>query len=92
MIGALLLLGLVALLSAGVVRGRLAFADHGLDLPGERSLHKRPTPHGGGLGIVVATLCGGLVLGVAPVWLLAVLAAYDARSVRAPKAAAPIKD
>ena len=73
MIGALMLFALAALLSAGVVRGRLAFAAHGLDLPGERSLHSRPTPHGGGLGIVVALLCGGFVLGVAPVWLLAVL-------------------
>ena len=53
MIGALMLFALAALLSAGVVRGRLAFAAHGLDLPGERSLHSRPTPHGGGLGIVV---------------------------------------
>lgn len=39
---------------------RLRFADCGLDQPNHRSLHARPTPHGGGLGIVLALLVVGI--------------------------------
>jgi UDP-N-acetylmuramyl pentapeptide phosphotransferase/UDP-N-acetylglucosamine-1-phosphate transferase len=55
--------------SAGVIALRLRFGDHGLDHPNQRSLHERPTPHGGGLGIVAALLLTGLPLGV-PIILL----------------------
>ena len=66
-------------LSAAVIWLRLRFVRSGLDLPGERSLHQRPTPHGGGLGIVVVTLAGGSFLAVSPLWLtgVAVLAALS---------------
>jgi len=33
-----------------------------LDVPNERSSHQAPTPRGGGLGIVVATVCGFVAL------------------------------
>lgn len=56
-----------------VIRLRLRFGSSGLDTPGNRSLHTRPTPHGGGLGIVAAVLCTGLVTGVSPSLLAAVL-------------------
>ncbi len=62
-----------AVVSAATIALRLRFADRGVDQPGHRSLHERPTPHGGGLGIVAATLaCGGWA-GAAPVWLIPVL-------------------
>jgi len=60
-------------LSMLVIKGRLMFGGRGLDLPGHRSLHDRPTPHGGGLGIIAAALVAGGWLGVAPVWLAGVL-------------------
>jgi len=65
----------LALFSAFVVSWvaislRLRFADRGLDQPNHRSLHERPTPHGGGLGIVLALLSVGVWAG-APVLLLA---------------------
>lgn len=56
-----------------VIRLRLRFADRGLDQPNQRSLHERPTPHGGGLGIVLALLATGAWLG-APLLLAMVLA------------------
>ncbi|MGG5811904.1 glycosyltransferase family 4 protein [Falsiroseomonas sp. CW058] len=51
---------LLALLSAGVVR--LMIARPILDHPNARSAHARPTPRGGGLGVVVAFVAGMLVL------------------------------
>lgn len=51
---------------------RLRFADRGLDQPNHRSLHEKPTPHGGGLGIVLALLAAGAWLGV-PYLLLAMV-------------------
>lgn len=57
-------------LSWVVVRLRLRFADRGLDEPNHRSLHERPTPHGGGLGIVLALLLVGAWIGT-PILLLA---------------------
>jgi len=33
-----------------------------LDIPNERSSHSSPTPHGGGIAVVVATLVAGLLL------------------------------
>jgi len=47
-----------------IIALRLRFGDHGLDHPNQRSLHERPTPHGGGAGIVVALLSVGMLLGV----------------------------
>ncbi len=52
--------GALALLSALVVRLMIAFPI--LDHPDPRKAHTRPTPKGGGLGIVVAFLAGMLVL------------------------------
>ena len=51
---------LMALLSAGVVRTmiRVAVLDH----PDPRKSHDRPTPKGGGVGIVVAFLAGVAIL------------------------------
>lgn len=57
-------------LSWAAVRLRLRFAGHGLDQPNHRSLHERPTPHGGGLGIVLALLVVGAWIGT-PILLLA---------------------
>lgn len=73
----------VLLLSAGlaaaVILLRLRFADRGVDVPGHRSLHVAPTPHGGGLGIVLAFLAAGIWAGLATPWLAgaAVLAAVS---------------
>jgi len=53
---------LASVISAGVIALRLRFGDRGLDHPNQRSLHERPTPHGGGLGIVTALLVIGLLL------------------------------
>ena len=50
----------LALLSAGTVR--LMISARLLDHPNERSSHDRPTPKGGGVGIVVAFLVGIVVL------------------------------
>ena len=49
----------LALLSAAVVR-RMTFAGM-LDRPNERSSHDRPTPKGGGLGVVAAVAAGAVV-------------------------------
>jgi UDP-GlcNAc:undecaprenyl-phosphate GlcNAc-1-phosphate transferase len=51
---------LLALLSAGVVR--LMIAVPILDHPNARSAHVRPTPRGGGLGVVLAFVAGMVVL------------------------------
>ncbi len=51
---------LLALLSAGVVRAMIAFPI--LDHPNQRSSHSRPTPRGGGVGVVAAFVAGMLVL------------------------------
>ena len=68
-----------ALIAWGVIRVRLRFSGRGLDLPGHRSLHETPVPHGGGLGIVAAVLLVGSWIGVPPLWLagVAVLAAVS---------------
>ncbi len=60
-------------LSWSVIALRLRFADRGLDRPNERSLHERPTPHGGGLGIVLAMLATGVWLGVPATLVAAIL-------------------
>ena len=52
--------GLLALLSAGCVR--LMIARPILDHPDARKAHARPTPKGGGVGIVAAFLVGMVVL------------------------------
>lgn len=60
-----------ALVSASLVWLRLRLAgQHGLDTPNHRSLHSRPTPHGGGLGIVGAALACGLWLQLPAVLLI----------------------
>ena len=46
----------LALLSAATVRGMIRWG--AIDTPGSRSSHTRPTPKGGGAGIVVAFLLG----------------------------------
>lgn len=61
-------------LSWAAIGLRLRFADRGLDRPNHRSLHERPTPHGGGLGIVLALLAVGAWAGVPVLLLAAVLA------------------
>lgn len=68
----LLAAGLACLISVGVIWLRLRFADVGLDQPGHRSLHTRPTPHGGGIGVVAAVVVIGLWVGVPALWLLGV--------------------
>lgn len=50
----------LALLSAAIVWGMTHVGT--LDMPGERSSHTRPTPKGGGVGIVLAFLVGIAVL------------------------------
>ena len=50
----------LAVLSAGVVR--IMIAVRVLDRPSDRKVHDLPTPKGGGVGIVVAFLCGIVVL------------------------------
>ena len=50
----------LALLSALVVRGVIALRL--MDIPNDRSAHQRPTPRGGGLGVVAATLAGLVAL------------------------------
>lgn len=55
---------IAALVSEVVIRARLRFDSAGLDTPGHRSLHSQPTPHGGGLGIVVVAVGIGLFLGL----------------------------
>ena len=59
---------------SGIIALRLRFGDRGLDHPNQRSLHERPTPHGGGLGIVIAMLVIGVSLKVPPALLALVLA------------------
>lgn len=50
----------LAALSAGIVRLMIAFPI--LDHPNARSAHVRPTPRGGGLGVVLAFIAGMLAL------------------------------
>ena len=68
-----------AVVAAFAIRLRLRFAASALDVPGHRSLHERPTPHGGGVGIVAAILLLGWWLAIPAQWLLgvAVLAALS---------------
>lgn len=67
-----------AMLSVLAIWLRLRYVRQGLDQPGARSLHSTPTPHGGGLGIVLAALAAGLVGGVGAEWLagIALLAGW----------------
>lgn len=44
-----------------------------LDLPGERSSHARPTPKGGGVGLVLAFVWVAIVTGLAPLFWLPLL-------------------
>ncbi len=63
---------LAALMSAGLVRllwsGLLA--DLVVDIPNDRSLHVRPTPRTGGLGLMVAAMGTALLLGGGPASIL----------------------
>ena len=45
-----------------------------LDLPGERSSHVRPTPKGGGVGLVLAFVWGAIGVGFAPLFWLPLVA------------------
>jgi Fuc2NAc and GlcNAc transferase len=60
-IGGLLGLALLSWLITGLVR-RYALRAELLDVPNERSLHRTPTPRGGGLAIATVTL-GGIAAG-----------------------------
>ena len=51
---------LLALISAAIVRQMIRFGT--LDHPGARSSHTRPTPKGGGVGIVAAFITGLMIL------------------------------
>ena len=55
------LFGLLALLSAAVVR--LMMSAGVVDLPDARKAHDRPVPKGGGLGVVAAVVAGAAVRG-----------------------------
>lgn len=68
----LLTAGCALLISIGVISLRLRFADIGLDQPGHRSMHSRPTPHGGGIGVVLAVLGIGVWVGVSALWWVGV--------------------
>jgi Fuc2NAc and GlcNAc transferase len=57
MIAAFLGTALLCWILTGAVR-RYALRAELLDVPNERSLHRRPTPRGGGIAIVVVTLAG----------------------------------
>lgn len=59
-------------LSMLVIKLRLLFAGRGLDLPGHRSLHHTPVPHGGGLGLVIVALVAGVWFGLDVGWLLGI--------------------
>jgi UDP-GlcNAc:undecaprenyl-phosphate GlcNAc-1-phosphate transferase len=52
--------GVLAAFSAGIVRGMISLRV--MDMPDARRAHSRPTPKGGGVGIVLAFLVGVLVL------------------------------
>jgi len=74
MTGPILLIMLAAFgLSVSVIYLRLRFFNIGLALPDHRSMHSRPTPHGGGLGIVVALLICGYWAGVDWIWLISIV-------------------
>lgn len=60
LLGHLAFCAVLTLVSAIVVRGVIALRL--IDVPNARSAHERPTPKGGGLGIVIATLVGLSVL------------------------------
>lgn len=62
-----------------IIALRLRFGHRGLDHPNHRSLHDRPTPHGGGAGIVIALLVIGWWLTV-PMILLVLLVGLAALS------------
>lgn len=64
---------IAALVSMALVWLRLRFAARGLDVPGERALHDKPVPHGGGVGIVLVMLLCSLwgAAGHAPLYALA---------------------
>ena len=49
--------------ATGIIR-RYALRKELLDVPNERSSHTQPTPRGGGLAIVLVTLCGLLTYGL----------------------------
>lgn len=66
-------------LSLLVIAFRLRLSHRGLALPNSRSLHARPTPHGGGLGILLPVMLAWAWLGLPLFWvgLLFVLAAVS---------------
>lgn len=72
MMDTLLMLAASAGLSMLVIKLRLMFAGRGLDLPGHRSLHQTPVPHGGGLGLVAVALAAGGWFGLDAAWLLGI--------------------
>ena len=79
-------IGVTQAVAAGVVAGALCWAilaillktgwawDIATDVPNHRSLHTRPTPRVGGLGLLPACLCVGV--GLAPTFRLAAVVAF----------------
>ena len=57
LVAALLCGAAAAAILTGAVRG-YALRSSLLDVPNERSLHRTPTPRGGGIAIVLVTLAG----------------------------------
>jgi UDP-N-acetylmuramyl pentapeptide phosphotransferase/UDP-N-acetylglucosamine-1-phosphate transferase len=68
----LLVLAASVALSLVVIKLRLMFAGRGLDVPGHRSLHQTPVPHGGGMGVVAVALVAGVWYGIDATWLIGV--------------------
>jgi Fuc2NAc and GlcNAc transferase len=70
----LLFLGCAALGAAGawLIAG-MAFREHLLDTPNERSSHTIPTPRGGGAGILAAFIMAGLTLRIPTTFLFAAI-------------------
>ncbi|MCE5283877.1 MAG: glycosyltransferase family 4 protein [Deltaproteobacteria bacterium] len=57
-------------LGAWLIAG-IAFREHLLDVPNERSSHSVPTPRGGGVGILAAFILAGLTLRIPTTFLFA---------------------
>ena len=68
-----LLAAFAGVLTDSLIRWRLRYAEWGLDHPAERSLHLRPTPHGGGAGIVTALFIAASALSLPWVWSVSLL-------------------
>lgn len=59
-------------LGAWLIAG-MPFREHLLDMPNGRSAHTKPTPRGGGVGILAAFIVAGLTLRMPTTFLFAVI-------------------